>query len=464
MSLYYDIVETLFPSYAKFDKLPWQLREHHVQAVDDCIEAGLLDLTPEERYDEIERRCHYTLQQINKRSQLSCYQICRYYYTLFHRLACVIESTLLEYHCKKDLFGYQVSYEIILAPSLSAVSVADERNWSVEYVIELADGYDFFDRFTEFAGYGNVGNKLYYQGIDFVKIPEIDALLLQLNENRAPDYPGHHSQRNYRRFERRCIEFASSDTSYAQKKAWVVSLVQLLGSCYKSFLANEKKQHYSIYAMSYFFILESAFLKSPVQICLKEICQDLSLDCMLKDPFPEGYRAKHNYLTADEPWEHYLITRKLRSQYEYQAKRVCMDCKNQDCAFRFSLSKQPVLIASAVLSAEDKKKLFRKNLRIVCKDLTSQSGSKVVAGDSNGTWKLPHAGSLYAYIGIALKEHLHLSQVPWKEMFDILITDSDSSYLKGRASVLSKAIKNNKLSDLPVGYKDVDAAIGRLSA
>ena len=462
--LTHDIVSVLFGTCGQMKAIPWQLREYHERDVDECIEAGIVDMEPDERADEIERRCYQTLKRINQRKDLACYQMCRYFHFLFKDLACVIESTLLEYHCKKDLYGYQVDYDIVLFPKISAADIADERNWTMDYVINLADGYDLFDRYTEFAGYGNVGSMIFFNGADFVKIPEIDALLFQLKEGRKPDYPGYHATRNYRRFERRCVEMASSDYSIAHKKAWVVSIVQLLGHCYQSFLEKDKLKHYSIFALSYFSVLEASFLKAPTQICVKEICQELSMEFLLTDPFPAEYAKGRSYLNPDEPWEHYLITRKLRSQYDYQMKRLCKDCTNATCSFRKHIPLQIVVNNNNPAPMKTKKEQFGAGLRQLCRSLAGRPGSKIQKTSDQNTWSLPHNGPLYAYIGVAMAEHCQLNQVPWKEMFPILTTKSDSAYLKGQASKLKSAIKNKNYSALPDGYKDVNAAVRKLSA
>jgi len=454
--------------YQRYSTLPKDIVDIHKEDIDSCIEFGT-DVAPANPKQELKKRCEESLFALQHAEESPCFRQCRYFHSgVFRRLAVIIESYLLEYHCKKDLFAYQRECDTILFPQITASDIAAERGVTAEYVMNnWSDGYMYLDAFTELAGYGKVQDRVSAHGIDFMGIPEVDALFAQLCSDDEFDYPKQHFGRNLKRFERRCKEMAESNTSDEKKTAFLFNLIQILSYCYEFFVGYEDDPEYVMYPMRLFSAAEMVFMKATHPICLKSICMELGCDYMVSDFFPDNslYRRiwDKNELFPDVSWSQYHLEKGLQATLPYHEKRLCGQCANATCPYRKAPSKVHQLQSSGARTPKERKDLFFTGLRQICITLSANRHTNVKKGAVANTWSLKKAGTLYAYIGFALKEHFQLSTIPWKEMAPILLTDCDANDLKVMASKIRSAIQSGKQNALPIGSQYVDEAIAKLT-
>ena len=452
-----------------YDTLPQEIVDIHKDDIDSCL-LYETDVAPANPEQALKDRCEQTLYALNHAEEYPCFRQCLYFHTgVFRRLAMIIESFLLEYHCKKDLFAYQKECDIILYPQLTASDISIERGVTTEYVQQnWTDGYMFLDAYTELAGYGKEQDRISAFGVDYMGIPEIDALFAQLSREEEYDYPKQHFGRNLKRFEKRCKEIADSTKPEEEKKAFLVNLIQILSLCYSHFVEYEDDPEYVMYPMRLFSVAEMVFMKATHPICLKSICTELGCEYMVTDQFPDNslYRRiweKNNH-KPEESWSQFHLERWLQTTLPYHEKRLCGSCANRLCPYRKTPIKQDLVQTPSAPSQKDKKERFFTGLRQVCITLASNPKGKVKKGAMANTWSLRNNGPLYAYIGNALRVHCQLKTTPWKEMAPILITECDENNLKGYAFKIREALKKGDLTALPDGYTFVNDAINKLTA
>ena len=452
-----------------YDELPQAIVDIHKEYIQSSIQFQSED-APEDPEAELKKRCEYTLQQLNHTDDIPCVFQCLYFHMgVFKRLAVIIESLLLEYHCRKDLFAYQKECDIILFPQIHASDIGAETDLTTEYIIEnWTDGYTILDAYTEFANYGIVKDRVSAFGVDYVGIPELDAIMDVLADNKCTYYPKHHFERNQRRFEMHCKELAESKMPEEERKAKLVNIVQVLCVCYTGFLHFPELNEYLAAVIVFFSVVERAFMKAHHQICVKKVCMELGCEDLLTDEFPST--EYHNKLwekrghKPEGTWSEYYLKLGLQSTLSYHETRLCSACDKANCQFRKAKSKNTVTPDKGKLSNKEKQDQLLNGLRLVCRTMEEQPGSKVKACTANGGWMLNRAGQLYAYIGYALKVRYNVSKIPWQEMSRILRSDCDSGYLKAEASKIADAVRKGNIDALPDGYKNVDAAISQIAA
>lgn len=478
LTLFYDSTSGFRPSIFQrivpylryrvhYDTIPQVFVDIHREAMEFEV-INDPDSAPENFQDELDKRCNETLYRLNHAEDYPCFRHCRYLHLgFFKRLALIIESYLLEYGCKKDLFAYQKECGIELQTSLKVQDIAIERGLTTDYVTSnWAAGYSRLDAYTEFANYGNIQDRVAAMGVDFIGVPEVDSLLIQLEHVDNPDYPEHHFKRNLRRFAKRCKALAESNLPQEQKKEKLINLVLILSRCYKGFLDYPELNEYVTYAMRLFSVAEAAFMKTSKPICIKEICVELGCEYMLTDFFPdtEHFRQvwKKYGVEPTLPWEQYFLQMLLETTLPYHERHLCGKCNNTLCMYR----KVGALSIQQKQGPQQQNKTmvaqFCSELRQVCSILANQKNAKIKKIEGDNMWELKHNGPLYAFIGVALKERLQLKQIPWKEMPYILKTECRQGYLKGEAARIKKAMQDKNLSALPNGYKDVLAALAKL--
>lgn len=455
--------------YQQYDTLPEDLVTIHREEILQEMQLHP-DKGPQNLEEELKKRCDITLRQLNNADNIPCFCQCRYFHRqVFWRLAVIIESYLLEYHCKKDLFAYQKECDIILCPQLTASDIAAERGVTTEYVKEnWSDGYEILDAYTEFADYGAVKTQVSAFGVDYIGIPELDALLAMLADNNCRYYPKHHLERNRVRFEKRCKELADSKMPDEEKRAKLINMVQIVTICYTGFLHFPELNQYLSVVINYFTAIERAFMKAPHQICIKQICMELGSEDLLTDEFPDTpYHRdiwKERGKKPEGRWSEYYLKVGLQSTLHYHENRLCGPCTVAECPYRKAGAKHVNKPVSKRLSAKEEKKLICNGLRQICIFLASKGMAGLTSLPGNKNWRLKDARDLYAYIGFALKLRYNASQIPWEEMFPILQTECNSGDLKPIASKY-KSMREGKIKEnYPAGYELVDEAIGNIAA
>lgn len=316
--------------------MPDALVELHRKHVTEEVEIDKT-IPPEEKANEIQRRCNKTESVFEHRYRDPLFTECRYFHVCFRRLASIIEGNLLLNNCTKDLFAYQKETDIVLYPSLRADEIAYEMNLTEAEVKKLAGGYTRLDYYTEFAGYGKNFDSVIILGVDISGFPELDSLLLQSEKCRVCDYPDHHFQRNLERFKKRCKEVMEEDIPQEKKELKVLGMVHILCRCYYIFKTDPIRKQYLKYAVTFFNVLDLAMLKATTPMCIKRYCLDLEYGKLLTDDFPDENstttRAKKGR-KRKESWVEYGREVHLSHTLAFYKSRVCSLCDRGGCPFR----------------------------------------------------------------------------------------------------------------------------------
>ena len=460
----------IFTFIPKFETLPDYIVEIHKEDIENSILRGT-EVAPDNPEQALKERCDYTLRKLQKIADSPYYKQCRYFHLyVFKRLASIIESYLLEYHCKKDLFAYQKECGVVLYPSLKAGDIANERNLSVEYVVSnWTDGYMILDPYTEFAGYGKGIKQISLLGIKYSGIPEVDALFQNIKQKER-FYPEHHFAHNYRQFYRRCQEVAESDIPLEKKRDFIVNLILIFGQCYKAFL---KDQVYDLlsHTTRLFIGMEVSFLSASTPICIKDFCQDLNYGFLLEDHFPETEKRKERRergeFVPEGPWEPYMLDSCMVASKDYYKSRVCSACNRPDCKYRFAPN--PTVFERGqrekALTKTDQRQLFEKYILAVCDYLVKKEVKGIKKVKHQQKWVFGRNSGLCAYMAVAITRKFGIPSISWQTLCDIITVDGDTNYLSKMASKYKSVLEGkDKKTKLPSGYLIVNDALDSMAA
>lgn len=463
----FQIITKYLVYHPDFETIPEPLAKIHERYIDEALQWGDVDFAPEQRDDKIREYCNRTEEALRHCNEIPSWGQCLYFKNLFKRLASILEASLLENSCPKDLFGYQEEYETVLIPYLNPSTVMAERGWSKIYCSQVTRGYTKLDGYTEMAGYGDVGDRTAYDGIEFSHFPELDALLLQTNLKGYSDFPTYHFARFFDRFQAHCKELTESSDNIAIKRRKVFNLVQIIGHCYHIFLQTERLFDYTDYAIRYFSALQAACLRAPEPICVKGMCLDLHFEDMLTDIFPETTIGKVGYLSGKYertvPWSQYGLEHLLKTSYDYYITEACKQCTRANCPFRDAPSVIPgACIQQKTARPKTQTELLKEALTSVCLYLEPLLPQLLKRKKGKQQWEMSNKDALYAYIVASLKIKYDIYKVDWDALEKVLYRTGDRRYLVTETSQCKDAIKNKKLYNFPNERHLVDDAISKL--
>ncbi len=188
------------------------------------------------------------------------------------------------------------------------------------------------------------GEKNESTGLDvteFCGVWEIDRLFL-LDLEETPSYSDKDFYADYETFSAKCKEVAESDISVKKKEIWIVRILNVLTTSF-CFFSSTEKNNLVKYVISYAAQLDAAFLKTPEQICVKRIAQELGDPIIFKEMpsdatiVDEQFRQEFNL--DPRPWEETAMFEELGTALVFHQRRMCRDCKEKNCQFRFGLKK-----------------------------------------------------------------------------------------------------------------------------
>lgn len=426
---------------------------------DDFTEADQLRL--------IRSRCNLTQDVFFDRFRIPVFNEYRYFNIVFKRLACIIESNLLMNGCARDLFSYQQEAGVVLYPYLEAEDITEEMRIPKDLFSRKTQGYTCFDNYTEYAGYGLYPGIFGVSGVSFCGISEADALLMQTDMSKEPDYPKQHTCRNFVHFQEQCEAILDSSIPQEQKELKIMGIVHLLCHCYTFFRSEVSRYHLLSFAMSYLMFVQTSAIKATRPICFKRICQDLHYDNVITDPEPNidiDLHFKRRRSKVGEPWIDNGLAHYLTHSRDFYENRLCGQCDRSECPFRKAKSQ---LIETEAPKEPPKQRKhssqdFIDGYVTICEYMSKKSSPLVIKEKGSNHWRIKNSDQLYAFIGASLKRHFKATQIPWKTLLQYVHTDGSPDYLKELASTYKAAFEKKDSSVYPNGYILVEDAIKAL--
>lgn len=175
---------------------------------------------------------------------------------------------------------------------------------------------------------------------NFVKgsgVEEVDHFFRLILEDKN-EYPDDKFYADLKSFRRKCENMANGDESIERKEAWIVSVINVLGEAFFHFAWDE----YTLIAeriIDFWGVIEAAFLRSPQQICVKQLALELSIDDIVTTIPPETKKrreeGKEEYRTNPISVTELALYKELGPTIGYNERRICKHCSNKDCIFRW---------------------------------------------------------------------------------------------------------------------------------
>lgn len=412
----------------------------------------------------IKSRCELTQDVFYDRFRIPVFNEYRYFNIVFKRLACIIESNLLMNGCARDLFSYQQEAGVVLYPYLQAEDITKEMHIPKDLFTRKTQGYTCFDNYTEYAGYGLYPGIFGVAGVSFCGISEADALLMQTDMSKEPDYPKQHTCRNFVHFQGQCEAILESSIPQEQKELRIMGIVHLLCHCYTHFRSEISRYHLLSFAMSYLMFVQSATIKATKPICIKRMCQDLHYDNVITDPEPNidvDLHFKRRRSKAGDPWIDNGLSQFLTHSLDFYEKRLCGQCDRSECPYRKAEAHTVEAVGSKTspkprnYSSQD----FIDGYITICEYMSKKNSPLVTLEKGSNQWRIKNSDQLYAFIGASLKRHFKATQIPWKALLQYVHTDGSPDYLKELASTYKAAFEKKDSSQYPIGHILVEDAI-----
>ncbi len=177
--------------------------------------------------------------------------------------------------------------------------------------------------------------------IELCGVYEIDRLfVLDLQDN--PVYTNDDFYPDLASFSKKCTRIAESDISVKRKETWIARVLDVLLESYCFYDYGEKKK-FLPYVIQFAAKMDEIFMKVPEQICVRRIAQEVGDPLIFEhlDPnIPEEGRKNREEDGLEMPtWEDGIIFENIGSSMIYHQRRMCRDCKEKKCRFRFGLKK-----------------------------------------------------------------------------------------------------------------------------
>lgn len=184
------------------------------------------------------------------------------------------------------------------------------------------------------------GEKNESTGLDvteFCGVWEIDRLFL-LDLEETPKYSDKDFYADYETFSAKCKAVAEGDISVKKKEIWIVRILNVLTTSF-SFFSLTEKNHLVKYVITYAAQLDAAFMKTPEQICVKRIAQELGDPIIFKEMPPDetimDEQFRQEFYLDPRPWEETAMFEELGTALVFHQRRMCRDCSITNCPFRF---------------------------------------------------------------------------------------------------------------------------------
>lgn len=184
------------------------------------------------------------------------------------------------------------------------------------------------------------GEKNESTGLDvteFCGVWEIDRLFL-LDLEETPSYSDKDFYADYETFSAKCKEVAESDISVKKKEIWIVRILNVLTTSF-CFFSSTEKNNLVKYVISYAAQLDAAFMKTPEQICVKRIAQELGDPIIFREMPPDetimDEQFRQEFYLDSRPWEETAMFEELGTALVFHQRRMCRDCSITNCPFRF---------------------------------------------------------------------------------------------------------------------------------
>lgn len=184
------------------------------------------------------------------------------------------------------------------------------------------------------------GEKNESTGLDvteFCGVWEIDRLFL-LDLEETPSYSDKDFYADYETFSVKCKEVAESDISVKKKEIWIVRILNVLTTSF-CFFSSTEKNNLVKYVISYAAQLDAAFMKTPEQICVKRIAQELGDPIIFREMPPDetimDEQFRQEFYLDSRPWEETAMFEELGTALVFHQRRMCRDCSITNCPFRF---------------------------------------------------------------------------------------------------------------------------------